>query len=70
MCRWTETKFAEVFARLKTFQMSGRADTQQIEDLATVVEDITRQVAGELQDLDARLLHLETHLRQTGPARK
>lgn len=69
MCHWSKTKFADVLSRLQSIRASGVGDPQ-IDALSEIVDDITRQVAGELQDLDARVQHLEQHLRTTGPARQ
>ncbi len=75
MCHWSETKFADVLERLEKIATvlgdSGQAATfDEVRYLGRIVKDITHQVAGELQDMDARLQHLEQHLRTSGPARQ
>lgn len=64
MCHLIETKFADVLERLQTIRNAHDSQgASPIEDLSDAIADIVKQVATELRDQDARLQHIEHHLR-------
>lgn len=66
MCRLTEMKFAGVLADLETLK-ADTPDGSELYLLADIVGRLTRQIAADLQDLHARVEHLERFVRPDPP---